>query len=158
MAGVGDDDGHPGEDCGRTLRAGSILATLVVALAALTAGCGSGAGEFSAEEFVDEANSHGAGLELGGPLESQEGAEIYEVTVEPAMADSREPPLGEGHSGGTIRVADDPEDAEAEYARCEEAASLFCYRAANIALILDEDAQPEALAQVAAALRAMQAG
>jgi len=49
-------------------------------------------------------------------------------------------------------------DAEAEYARCEETVSLFCYRAENIVLFFDEEASPETLGRVAEALKAMQSG
>jgi hypothetical protein len=155
VTGVSDDERHPDEYCGRTPRLGSILATVLVAITGvIAAGCGGGQ-EFSAEEFVEEANSHGAGLELGAPLDSiREGAELYEVTVEPA--EGAEPTLGEQHGGGTITVTDDAAEAEAEYARCEKTVSLFCYRAANIVLFFDEEASPDTLGRVAQALKAMQ--
>jgi hypothetical protein len=34
--------------------------------------------------------------------------------------------------------------------------SLFCYRAANVVLIFEQDAEPEALSEVAGALRALE--
>jgi hypothetical protein len=153
---VSDEERHPDEYCGRNPRLGSVLAIALVALAAVIVGCRGGQ-EFSAEEFVEEANSHGAGLELGAPLDSsREGTELYEVTVEPAAG--AEPALGEQHGGGTITVTDDAADAEAEHARCEGTVSLFCYRAENIVLFFDEEASPETLGRVAEALKAMQSG
>jgi hypothetical protein len=142
VAAVSEDERHSGQYCGRTPALGSFLAVVLLALAALAAvACGSGGREFGAEEFVDEANSHGAGLELGAPLDSsQPDTELYEVT-------------SEGGSG-TLTVMSSEESAEAEYARCEDTVSLFCYRAANVALYFEE-AQPDALAHVAAALKAM---
>jgi hypothetical protein len=158
---VSDDERHPSQYCGRHPASGSFprrvaLLALVAAAALTAAGCGSGEREFSAEEFVEEANAHGAALELGAPLDTpQEGAELYEVVF-------GEPHAGEaGHGleaphGGTLRVTSDADAGEAEYARCEKTASLFCYRASNVVLVFDEEAEPDSLAQVAAALKAMQ--
>jgi hypothetical protein len=155
VAGVGDDERHPDEYCGRATAAGSLFAVALIALGApIAGGCGGGQ-EFTAEEFVEEANSRGAGLGLGAPLDSsREGAELYDVTLQPA--EGAEPALGEQHTGGTITVTDDVAEGEAEYARCEESVSLFCYRAANIVLFFDEEASPDTLARVAQALKAMQ--
>jgi hypothetical protein len=160
---VSDDDRHPNQYCGRSPRVGSSRGFLsllapIVAVALAAAGCGSGERDFSAEDFVEEANSHGAALELGAPLQTpQEGAELYEVTfVEPQHGE--EPGHGEleGAHGGTLRVTSDAGAGEAEYARCEETASLFCYRAANVVLVFDEEAEPDSLAQIANALKSMQ--
>jgi len=142
VAAVGEDERHSVQYCGPTPRPGSFLAVVLLALAALTAAaCGSGGREFDAGEFVEEANSHGAGLELGAPLDSsQPDTELYEVRSE--------------GGGGTLAVMESEESAEAEYARCEDTVSLFCYRAANVALYFEE-AQPDALGRVAAALKAM---
>ena len=162
MARVGDDERHPNQYCGRPPRVGSsrsflLLAALLVAAGVAAAGCGSGERDFSAEDFVEEANSHGAGLDLGAPLETpQEGAELYEVTfVEPRAAEPGQDEL-EGAHGGTLRVTSDADAGEAEYARCEETASLFCYRAANVVLVFDEEAEPDSLGQIANALKSMQ--
>ena len=119
------------------------FATVAAAVASVVAlgACGSGP-RFDAEGFVDEANSHGAGLKLGAPLDSsQADTELYEVSIE--------------GGGGTLTVLDTEEDAEAEHARCDRA-GLFCYRAANVVLLFEPDTTPEALAKVAAAFKAMQ--
>src|SRR5687768_3501157 len=141
----------------RSFRGFLSLLAPIVAAALAAAGCGSGERDFSAEDFVEEANSHGAALELGAPLETpQDGAELYEVTfVEPHGAEPGHGEL-EGAHGGTLRVTSDADAGEAEYARCEETASLFCYRAANVVLVFDEEAEPDSLAQIATALKSMQ--
>jgi hypothetical protein len=166
MAGVSEDEGHLVEYCGRTAVLGSIFTIALLALAMpLAAGCASDEREFGAEEFIEEANSHGAGLELGPPLDTTEGdAELYEVTVETAEGEEAaegeeehpESELGHSHGGGSLKVLEDAGAAETEYARCEETASLFCYRAANIALVFDAEASPDDLGRVAVALEAMQ--
>jgi hypothetical protein len=163
MAGVSDDERHLDQYCERHVRAGSVFTIALFALAVLLAGgCGSDEREFSAEEFVEEANSHGAGLELGEALETTDDAELYAVTVEHAEAEeeehaeAEEPEAGHAHGGGSLKVAEDAAAAEAEYARCEETRLLFCYRAANVALVFQPDAEPDALGQVANALKAMQ--
>lgn len=141
------------------MRAGSVFTIALFAVAVLLAGgCGSDEREFSAEEFVEEANSHGAGLELGEALETTDDAELYAVTVEPLEehAQGEEPEAGHAHGGGSLKVAEDEAAAEAEYARCEETRLLFCYRAANVALVFQQEAEPDTLGQVANALRAMQ--
>jgi hypothetical protein len=88
---------------------------LIAAAALAAAGCGSGERDFSAEDFVEEANSHGAALELGAPLQTpQEGAELYEVIfVEPHAAEPGHGEL-EGAHGGTLRVTSNADAGEAE--------------------------------------------
>ena len=108
-------------------------------IAAAAAGCG-GERTFDAQEFVDEANSHGAGLELGEPL-SATGSDIEVYGVELASSATQV------HGGGSLAVAEDPEGGEAEYARCEGAVDLICYRAANVVLRLEE-ITPEQQAQL----------
>lgn len=134
-----------------------IAATLCLVLALALSACGERS--FTVEEFIDEANANGVKLALGEPLSTDEGgAELYAVTIEdqPAGdAGSGEIQIAESHGGGSLRVEDDTEAAEAEYARCEQA-GLFCYRAANIVLIFEADAEPDALAELARALRAIQ--
>jgi hypothetical protein len=136
------------------------VGTIAVAmcLGAAMAGCG-GDGEptFGAEEFVEAANRNGAGLELGEPLTAAGGeGEIYGVSL-------RSPPGGDGggepeHGGGSLRVTDSTQAAEEEHARCEGAASLLCFRAANVVVILEDDVHPAGLARLTDALRAMESG
>ena len=131
------------------------ICALVAAGGLALAACGSDERSFTAEEFIDEANAHGAGLELGAPLETtQADAELYQVTAE--GGEEAAPELEHAHGGGSMKLTADAEAAEAEHARCESAVSLFCYRAANVVLIFEQDSEPEALAQVAEAIKAMQ--
>jgi hypothetical protein len=143
VAGVSEDEGHLAEYCERAVRAGSVFAVALLALAAPIAGCGSGGREFDAQEFVEEVNAHGAELELGRQLDSANGdARLYEVN------------LGDG-GGGTLTVLDSEEDAEAEHARCDRS-GLFCYRAANVVLLFEPETTPESLAKIAKAFKALQ--
>jgi hypothetical protein len=159
---MSDEKGHrhpcyePPGPAGSARLAFAALAIFGLALAA----CGSGERTFTAAEFVEEANSRGANLELGEPLSTSEtDAELYALTIEePAGHEDAEatPEIGHEHGGGSLRVTGSVEDAEAEVERCEQAVSLFCYRAANIVLIFEQDADPEALSEVAGALRALE--
>jgi hypothetical protein len=141
------------------------LAATAVSLATLALGCGSGGRTFTAEEFVEEANANGAGLELGDPLFAAEGEdEIYRVALQEGHGSegagegpaSGETDAAHEHGGGSLRVSEDAEAAEEEYARCESAASLLCYRAANIVLILEPSVEPQQLRGLDAAIRAME--
>jgi hypothetical protein len=129
-------------------------------LAAITlAACGSG-GTFTAQKLVDEVNQHGAGLRLGEPLETtQEETEIYAIRLEgsaPAV-----PPTGESsapadvHAGASLTIAEDNDAALAEYARCETAVSLLCFRAANALLILEDTTPAADIARVEDAISAL---
>ena len=62
------------------------------------------------------------------------------------------------HGGGSLRVTDSTQAAEEEHARCEGAASLLCFRAANVVVILEDDVHPAGLARLTDALRAMESG
>ena len=172
MASVSNQNGHRLQYYGRVSRSGSrsfesrrgaaqpsLGLVALIALAMALAACGERS--FSAQEFIDEANDHGVKLVLGEPLSNEEGgAELYAITIEDphaaAEAASGQLEVGHVHGGGSLRVEDDSEAAEAQYARCDQA-GLFCYRAANIVLIFEADAEPDALAGLAKALRAIQA-
>ena len=122
---------------------------------ALASGCGSEQ-TFSAEEFVEEANAHGAGLSLGAPLQTarEEGFELR--TVELAQ-DEAEAGAGAAHehAGGTLTITPDPSAGAAEFERCERAASLICFRAANAVLLFEDALEPQEQVRIAAALRTM---
>jgi hypothetical protein len=142
----------------------AFLLAAVLALAASLAGCGSGEPTFSADEFVAEANGNGAHLELGVPLSTSDtGDELYALEVGHADEPVKEQGLPEArgeleheHAGGSLRVSESAEDAEAEYSRCEAAATLLCYRAANVVVILEEGAERRDLRALEAAIRAME--
>jgi hypothetical protein len=165
---MSDREGHLNQYCVRAAPArGSprpVWLVLTAAAAALLAGCGSDERSFSAEEFVAEANSNGAHLELGVPLSASDtGDELYALEVGPSDEPVKKQGLPEDpgkhsdeHGGGSLRVSDSAEDAEAEYSRCEAAATLLCYRAANVVVILEEGAEPRDLRALETAIRAME--
>ncbi len=125
-------------------------ATLVAVAVAL--GCGSDERKFSADDFVHEANGHGADLRLGEPLSASDpDTELY------ALSFSGSPSAGtaaEG-AGGSLRVTDGSAAAKQEFGRCQRA-SLICFRAANVVVNLQQEASPRDLARLSRAVRAMQ--
>ena len=129
---------------------------LLSALVAIAA-CGSER-TFSADAFVEEANSHGAGLTLGAQLETArgEGTELHTVELEEPAAEPRAR-AAHAHAGGTLTIMPDSAAAAAEFDRCEQAASLICFRAANAVLFFEDALEPEQQARIATALRAMAA-
>lgn len=118
------------------------------------AGCG--AHEFDAQEFVEEANANGAGLELGEPLLStREDVEIRAVEIAPASATGEVERPGGAHTGGSLIVASSVEAGEEEYERCEGAVTIVCYRAANVVLAVEGDPGSAELVGVDGAIRAL---
>lgn len=133
-------------------------AFLAPALAtAALAGAGCGEATFDAQGFVDEANSKGAGLELGEPLASErEGVELFVIEIKPSSATGEVGHSGEGrHSGGSMVVTEDAEAAEQEFQRCEGAVTIVCYRAANVVLAVEGDPTSAELVGLDGAIRAM---
>jgi hypothetical protein len=132
------------------------MSALALAVAGLAA-CGERS--FEAEEFVDEANSHGAGLELGEPLTTTEPeSEVYALRLaEPAVEQGEEFGVVDehAHGGGSLTVTEDEDGALEEYRRCESAASLLCYRAANVVVVFEESLPPEDRSRLDAALRSL---
>jgi hypothetical protein len=138
----------------RTASLATALATF--AAATLAAGCGDGERTFTAPEFVAEANRNGAALELGAPLTVAAGDdEVYGIAIASRGGNGRAEATGE-HGGGSLRVTDDDAAAADEHARCESAASLICYRAANVVLIFEPGTAARDLARVEAAIRGME--
>jgi len=114
----------------------------LVGVALTAAGCGgSEEREFTPESFIEEMNANGAALELARALTvNAEGVEVYAVTFsEPAQSATGEgkPPADVGGSATLIVVAD-AAGAREEFARCEQAPSLTCFRAANAVLRAEE--------------------
>ena len=132
----------------------ALLTALLAAALALPA-CGDEK-TFDAEEFVKEANEAGAGFELGEPLSTtDEGAELYALRiVEAGSATQPAPGKPELHGGGSLKVTESAEAAKKEFERCEEAVSLVCYRAANIAVYF-EAITPEQQSRVGQAFEAI---
>jgi hypothetical protein len=129
---------------------------LLAALGVLAlASCG-GERTFSAEEFIEEANSHHAGLVLAEPLDSlREGVEVYELQFAGGGSPSESDGPVDAHGGGTLAITEDSDAGAAEFERCEAAASLICFRAANAALYFEGALAPADLARVEDAIRAM---
>ncbi len=118
-------------------------------------GCG-GEPAFDAREFAAEANRHDAGIRVGEPLSSTDPRhEVYAVELEPAQGEARAPAGAPHHgTGGSLTVTEDEGAAEAEFERCQQG-GLLCYRAANVVLIFEPDADAAALRRLADALRKM---
>jgi hypothetical protein len=139
--------------------AGFALALAVVGAAA----CGSSERTYTAEEVVQELNARGASLELGQPLSTDDpDAELYAVEMEAGEEHSGEArpqdakgELGHEHSGGSLKVTESSDRAEEEFQRCEKAVTLLCYRAANVVLLFEQEADPEQLAELTVAIRAL---
>lgn len=97
-------------------------------------GCG-GEKVFTPEEFVEAANAQGAGVVLGPMLTtSQDGAEIFTVTLIESATGSPSSSTEDFSGNGTLLALDDAEAASAEVQRCATTASLVCFRAANAVL------------------------
>jgi hypothetical protein len=130
-----------------------------VTLVAVLAGTGCGSERsFDPEEFVEEANAEGAGLVLGESLTSiEEGVDVYAISFEEEPGEHDEPePGGHAHSGGSLIVTGDADAAREEHARCEQAVTLVCYRAANVVLLFDAEPSDEHVAKVDSAIRALE--
>ena len=121
-------------------------ALAVTALAAAASACG-GERTFDVHEFVEEANAAGAGIELGEPLTSSgPDRQIHDVELAASATQT--------HGGGSLTVTPSVEAGEAEYRRCEDAATLACFRASNVVLIVDgEELDPEQLTRLEDAFR-----
>lgn len=145
--------------------AGQALLAALAAVAVAAGACG-GDGErrFDAEGFVEEANRNGAGLELGGQLADVDSEdEIWALELrggddEAPERERAEEAEGEHeHAGASLRVTDDSSAATSEHQRCERAADLLCFRAANVVVVVDRGVPPVAIASLTAAISAMQA-
>ena len=120
---------------GRGLRAPLLI--LALGLAAMLASCG-GERTFTAQEFIDEMNAHGAALALGPVLTTNpEGVDIYSVSLTELSTGvgSAPEPVAEGAPGsGSMLILGDADAARSEFSRCEQSPELTCFRAANAVL------------------------
>ena len=136
----------------------SELAAVPLVAAAL-AGCGeNGERVFTLDEFVDEVNAEGAGVEVGPVITtSEDGVEVRSLTLTGetlsptgSARDTEEP-----HGGnGAILVLENAELAETELDRCQPAPALTCFRAANV-VIRFEDMLPEDQARISIAVQGL---
>jgi hypothetical protein len=111
-------------------------------LCVLLIGCG-GDQTLTASELVERVNEQGVSMELGDELATSGGAEhLYAVEL-PSLPGSPKPPPGsEGGpgTGGSLYVFGDTAGAKGQLDACRHAAGLFCFRASNIVIVLDEEA------------------
>ena len=132
------------------------LAALSLAVVALsTAGCGSGQ-SFTAPEFIGRINAEGVSIELGQRLASGGDAkELYAVKL-PRLPGEPAPPAGsEGGPGasGSLYVYGDADGANDQFDACQRSGGLHCFRAANIAVVLDEESSRLEVQRLAVAVR-----
>jgi hypothetical protein len=132
-----------------------LTATAAAFAAIALSGCG--AAYEDAQAFVDAANAEGAGFELGPTLSSTNpDNRIYAITVKGATEAHEGEEPGQAHlGGGSVTVTPDDDAARAEYDQCENAVSLLCYRAGNVALTLEDAIEPAARERVDAAISAL---
>ncbi len=114
-------------------------------------GCGK---TFSAQEFVDEANSHGAGLELGRELPTgQSGKKTYAVELARKESDPVVSAAGQTDAGGALSVYDDTGAANDGTSECEAGGDLLCYQAGNVVLVFESGAPNIAQTRLATAIQ-----
>lgn len=131
-------------------------ALLLVALSFMIAGCGGGERDFTASEFIDEANAHGAGLVLGEELyDPQPGVDVHGISFEGDVPGSAAGGK-EIENGASLTVSDDADAALEAYNQCQATGSFICYRAANATLVLGGDTSPADVSRVTAAVKALQ--
>lgn len=129
----------------------SRLPIIVLGAVSLMALGGCGERTFSAQEFISEANAQGASLALGEPLDTtRDGTEIYAVGIAPPGAGP-----AQASGAGSVTITEDSDAGLAEYERCESTGALLCYRASNVALLLEDEFSPAQLKKIEAAFRAL---
>ena len=117
---------------------------LLALAAALIAGCG-GQPTLSASEFVDRINGEGVSIELGRKLATSGGAdELHAVELPPLPGEGKPAPGSEAGRGasGSLYVFDDTGGADDQLEACRASGGLFCFRAQNVVVVLDEDSSP----------------
>jgi hypothetical protein len=115
---------------------------------------------FGADELVAELNERGASIELRESLPAaQDDAEIHAIEVgareQHETGEHSESAADEehAHGGGSLYVLADEDAALQRYRDCEQAATLTCFRAANVFLVLEDGTDPEALVQLKGAMQ-----
>jgi hypothetical protein len=135
-----------------------LAATALILGGSLFAGCGlPGCGStFSAQEFVDQANEHGAGLELGAEITgARPGKKVYGVTLVAKPGDPVLPGTSHTEDSGSLSVYDDTGAANQGTRECEAGADLLCYQAGNVVIVLEAGTPNVAQTRLATALEAM---
>ena len=137
----------------RAPRAATLGALL--ALGAGLSACGSEDPTFTAAEFIEAVNAHGAGIRLGPELTTtDEGKTVHALEFEEPAGEEAGGRKHE-HGGGSLIVAEDPETGLAEYERCERTGLLQCLRAANVAVALEGEIGADELARLERAVAAL---
>lgn len=130
------------------------LASLMLA-GALVAGCGS-TSRLTASEFIDRINAEGVSIELGKRLAGSGGAEELFAVELPPLAGEPKPPAG-SESGrgasGSLYVFGDTGGAEDQLEACRASSGLICFRAENIAIVLDEESSRLEAQRLAVAIK-----
>lgn len=134
------------------MRRSWILAAVSAILAWAATGCGSRT--FTPSEFIDQANRNGAGIDLGGPLiTNQPDKKTYGVTMRLAPGDA--PGGAGGGTQGSISVYDGVDGASRGTAECHAATGLLCFQAGNVVLIFEGDRLGPAQVRLATAIKKM---
>jgi len=132
------------------------VAVVIVIAVALTTGIFGGGSpkSFSAPAFIDAANGEGADLVLGSKLiSSQKDVQIYGLSFKGGESTSGTP--DDETAGASLTISPDSDAAIAVYDQCEATQSFICYRANNASLVFDHGTDPQALANVDSAVRAL---
>jgi hypothetical protein len=114
---------------------------LFAAATALLAGCGSES-TLTASEFINRINAEGVSILLGQRLAAGgEAKELYAVRMPPLRGEPMPAPGEEVKPGasGSLYVFGDTGGAEDQVKACQAATGLFCFRAQNIVVALDEE-------------------
>ncbi len=134
-----------------------IIIVLAILPASALAACGGKPYE-DAQAFVAAANAEGADLRLGPTLSTNNPEhDVYALEVGGGGGLAEEADEGgQAHlGGGSITVTESEDDARLEYEECESAATLLCYRAGNVALVLEGEITPAQRARIDAAIEAL---
>lgn len=139
---------------GDRLRALGALLLVTLGIAA----CG-GEHVFTAQDFVDEMNTHGAAIALGPVLTTNpEGVEIHSLSLTELSTGVGTPPESAPAgtpASGSMLVLSDADGARSEFARCQQSPELTCFRAAN-AVLRFQALQGADQARIVAALQAIE--
>lgn len=118
-------------------------------------GCFGDGKTFSAEEFVEDANAKGAGLELGRELPTgRTGKSTYAVELARKPGDPALPGIAV-ESSGALSVYEDTDAANTGTTECEAGADLLCYQAGNVVIVLESGAPNIAQTRLATAIQKM---
>lgn len=110
---------------------------MLVAVSAVASGCGSGERTFTPEEFVEAIDEQGGQLALGEVLTTRsDGVEVHVLRFSGDPEDTQLHDRGTGDA--TMIVLEDSGQAKDEFARCEAAPLLTCFRAANVVLRFED--------------------